>query len=298
MKVFGNVIIQTVFIDMAASAFMTLFQLTEEVNNGIIFLGSGNSWLPLSGQWRCLPVMVFGVVNNVSFWSVPIQAIYRYIIIVRKKQISQWYPLIIFLTVGLFISAVTFPAVLVATVDSPSLEKLQSMGFWKGENTRVLCSLDVVSWPVFVYLTGMLILGNIGITMLLWFNKQLNKTLNCPQMHFSPKTQQAHKEISRMLYIQAVIPSVMNVFLVAIGVSVFFIPEYYGGLMVALLLPYPWIIVINPLVTLCCIKQYRNVFIRIFKWRRITIKIHVSVSRGSKHVTTAMYGDRHVVYSE
>uniref|UniRef100_A0A7E4WCY0 G_PROTEIN_RECEP_F1_2 domain-containing protein n=1 Tax=Panagrellus redivivus TaxID=6233 RepID=A0A7E4WCY0_PANRE len=292
MKPFSNLIIQTIVVDMTASVFMTLFQLVSEVNDGIVFHGSGNPWLPWPGQWRCSPITVFAIVNNVSFWSVPIQAMYRYIVIVRKRQISQWFPLIIFLTVALFISGVTFPAAFLANTSSTSLDRLQLMGFWKGEDTGVLCTLDVLSWPVFTYLLGELILGNIGISSLMWFTKRLNHTLYSDQMHFSSKTKQAHKEISRKLYIQAAIPSVMNVFLVGICVCVFFVPDYYGGLLVALLLPYPWIVVINPIVTLCCIKQYRNVVVGVFKGRGMHTKSNLSHSHPSKAVTTAvMYGN-------
>uniref|UniRef100_A0A7E4VAM6 G_PROTEIN_RECEP_F1_2 domain-containing protein n=1 Tax=Panagrellus redivivus TaxID=6233 RepID=A0A7E4VAM6_PANRE len=131
---------------MVASGVMTLAQLTVEAKDGIVFLGSGNPCFPLQGQWRCSPVMIFGIVNNVGFWSVPIQAMFRYIIIVKKRQISPWFPLIVYATVGLFISSVTFPAAFLATTNSPTLPKLQSMEFWKTEDIHELCTIDIVAF--------------------------------------------------------------------------------------------------------------------------------------------------------
>uniref|UniRef100_A0A7E4V9E0 G_PROTEIN_RECEP_F1_2 domain-containing protein n=1 Tax=Panagrellus redivivus TaxID=6233 RepID=A0A7E4V9E0_PANRE len=280
---------------MVASGVMTLAQLTVEAKDGIVFLGSGNPCFPLQGQWRCSPVMIFGIVNNVGFWSVPIQAMFRYIIIVKKRQISPWFPLIVYATVGLFISSVTFPAAFLATTNSPTLPKLQSMEFWKTEDIHELCTIDILSWPVFTYLAGMVILEGTGIVLLLWFTNRLNKTLYNAQMHFSSKTKQAHKEMTRKLYAQAAIPSVMSVFLVAICACLFFMPNYYGGLFVLLLLPYPWIVVLNPLVTLCCIKQYRSVAIATLQGRCMEIKSNMSINPDSKAITTVMNSRRSVV---
>uniref|UniRef100_A0A7E4VJJ1 Serpentine receptor class gamma n=1 Tax=Panagrellus redivivus TaxID=6233 RepID=A0A7E4VJJ1_PANRE len=124
MKVFANLIIQATIVDMVSSVVMFFMQLIVEAKDGIVFTGSGNPWLPLSGQWRCMPVMIFPVTNNMSFWSVPIQALYRYLVIKTpsitmdsrviaclRRCFRRWYNLSHGIFVGTELSPVTKTAV-------------------------------------------------------------------------------------------------------------------------------------------------------------------------------------------
>uniref|UniRef100_A0A7E4V9B4 G_PROTEIN_RECEP_F1_2 domain-containing protein n=1 Tax=Panagrellus redivivus TaxID=6233 RepID=A0A7E4V9B4_PANRE len=286
MKMFGDLIIQSIIIDIVASVLLTMVQLTVESKDGIVFFGSQNPWLPLPGKWQCSPVSIFAVAFNVSFTSVPLQAMYRYVIIVRKHKVPSWCPLLVYAAVALFIAGTTFSLPFLADTNSHQLQKLQSMEFWRGENTQVLCAVNIFSWPVILYLMGLTTLETSGILALLWFTNRLNATLNNVQMHFSPKTKQVHKEMTRKLYAQAAIPSITIVILVFICAGLFLMPNYYGGLFVLLILPLPWIVVINPLVTFCCIKQYRSVAIAILQGRCAEIKSNMSIS--PQKVTTVM----------
>uniref|UniRef100_A0A7E4ZYT2 G_PROTEIN_RECEP_F1_2 domain-containing protein n=1 Tax=Panagrellus redivivus TaxID=6233 RepID=A0A7E4ZYT2_PANRE len=288
MKLFGNLVIQSIIIDMVSSILMTVVQLTVESKDGVVFHGSGDPWLPLPGQWRCSPVMIFAIANNVGFWSVPIQAMYRYVIIVRKRQISPWFSLIIYTSVLLFISSITFPGAFLSETNSNKLQKLQTMKFWHGEDTNTLCAIDVLTWPDLLYFIGMWLLESSGILSLLWLTNRLNKTLYNSQMHFTAKTKRVHKEVTRKLYAQAAIPTTVIVIFVVIAACMFWMPSYYGGLFVLLLMPLPWIVVVNPLVTLYCIKRYRKAAVAILKGRGFEFKGNMSASPTNKGIAVVM----------
>uniref|UniRef100_A0A7E4VHH6 G_PROTEIN_RECEP_F1_2 domain-containing protein n=1 Tax=Panagrellus redivivus TaxID=6233 RepID=A0A7E4VHH6_PANRE len=285
MKVFNNLIIQTIVVDMLSSLAMTTVQLTVESRSGVIFHGSGNPWLTLSGLWRCSPITIVSIANNVTFWSVPIQAFYRYIVIVRKLKVPPWCPVVVYGTVGLFIAIVTSPAAFMSEIDSPLLSKMQEMGLWRGTDTHALCVIDIVTWPVFVYLFVLMGLQQTAVSILMWCNKQLNKTLDDSSMHFSAKTKEIHKEMTQKLYAQTAVPMGTGMLLVAICVCLFIMPSYSGGIFEALVLPYAFTVVVNPLVTLFCIKQYRNVAILILRGRKSKIEEQISVFPDNSKVT-------------
>uniref|UniRef100_A0A7E4VYZ8 Innexin n=1 Tax=Panagrellus redivivus TaxID=6233 RepID=A0A7E4VYZ8_PANRE len=94
MQKFGAIVTQTIVVDMICSVFTTIGQLRPESHDGILYAGTGNRWLELPGQWRCLVPLYYGGINNVNFWSVPIQAVYR------KKNVPFWYPSAIYSSVG------------------------------------------------------------------------------------------------------------------------------------------------------------------------------------------------------
>uniref|UniRef100_A0A7E4V6V1 Glycosyltransferase family 92 protein n=1 Tax=Panagrellus redivivus TaxID=6233 RepID=A0A7E4V6V1_PANRE len=81
MGEFASVIIQTVIVDMVTSVVVTFSQLRLEAVNGDIFEAPGSS---LNNHVFCLHSMLYGGITNINFWSIPIQAIYRYIVIVNK----------------------------------------------------------------------------------------------------------------------------------------------------------------------------------------------------------------------
>uniref|UniRef100_A0A7E4VH67 G_PROTEIN_RECEP_F1_2 domain-containing protein n=1 Tax=Panagrellus redivivus TaxID=6233 RepID=A0A7E4VH67_PANRE len=294
MKVFANLIIQATVVDLVTSIVIMFMQLTVEAKAGIVFTGSGNPWLPLPGQWRCSPIMIFAVFMNMSFWSIPIQALYRYLVIVRKHKVSLWFPALLYAFVGVFIAAITFPTAFLSETNSPQLQGIRSMKFWRTEDTHALCTISILTWPVLLYLGGMSVLCDVGLFTLFWCNKQLYRTFNNSQMHFSAKTKQMHREMTHKLYAQAAVPMFMAVVFLVACTCLFLTPDYYGGFFVALLLPDHWIVVINPLVTLCCIKQYRSVAKAILQGRISEIKSNMSINRDSKGIAIVMSNNRSI----
>uniref|UniRef100_A0A7E4VGN1 ABC transmembrane type-1 domain-containing protein n=1 Tax=Panagrellus redivivus TaxID=6233 RepID=A0A7E4VGN1_PANRE len=103
-----------------------------------------------------------------------------------------------------------------------------------------------------------------------------------------------HKEMTHKLYAQAAVPMFMAALFGVVCVCLFLLPVYYGGLFVALLLPNPWIVVINPLMTLFCIKQYRDVAKAILQGRIAEIRSNMSINRDSKGIAIVMSNNRSV----
>uniref|UniRef100_A0A7E4VHK7 G_PROTEIN_RECEP_F1_2 domain-containing protein n=1 Tax=Panagrellus redivivus TaxID=6233 RepID=A0A7E4VHK7_PANRE len=151
MQIFGDIIVQTIVVDMVSSFVMTVSQLEIEARNNDLFHGTGNSWLNVSGQMSCIWAVVFAGVTNVNFWSVPIQALYRYILIVRRKRIRFWYAASVYAIVSIMTLFCGLPTLFITTpiYNTPDSQKLQTMAFWQTYDVQKFCIIPAV------YLSGM-----------------------------------------------------------------------------------------------------------------------------------------------
>uniref|UniRef100_A0A7E4VZJ3 G_PROTEIN_RECEP_F1_2 domain-containing protein n=1 Tax=Panagrellus redivivus TaxID=6233 RepID=A0A7E4VZJ3_PANRE len=272
MKVFSSIIFQTILVDIVSSAILTTGQLQMEAAAGYVFMATGNSFINLPGRWRCWHDISYGVTVMVNFWSIPIQAIYRYITVVQKRQVPPYYPAMIYLTVAVYATLfATLYALQMTPIElSQSKEVIQLLPFWATKDVHKFCVIPMISLGVGLYILIFIIGNACGITILLWTTRELNRTLISAKGHLSLKTLQMHREMTKKIFTQTILPCISSVFMGLICAVPFVLDTYYGGFFLSLFALFPWVDVVNPILTLMCIQRYRRVVIAMILRRPIS----------------------------
>uniref|UniRef100_A0A7E4VZB6 G-protein coupled receptors family 1 profile domain-containing protein n=1 Tax=Panagrellus redivivus TaxID=6233 RepID=A0A7E4VZB6_PANRE len=282
MRLFCTILIQTCIIDILNAILTTTMNLQFDVTDGYIFMTTGNDWLNLPQPWQCSYLVLAAVVCNVSFWSLPIQAIYRYLTVVRDVKVKVYFPMLLYLTTFVFAMAagaryyLDFEPIK-GTFMQPLINK---MPFWVNHDTNKFCAAKLLAFgPLFF--CGYLVVSQLfGFVVMVWTTVRFHKTLNSTSNH--AKSLKMHNQITRQLYAQTVFPGLIAVLLFGMFAVAFTTSNYSGGLFMYLVLPYPWVNVINPLLTLFCIHQYRRVVTSMFCRRSIQVSNIASTSSLTK----------------
>uniref|UniRef100_A0A7E4V7V0 Serpentine receptor class gamma n=1 Tax=Panagrellus redivivus TaxID=6233 RepID=A0A7E4V7V0_PANRE len=147
MRLFCTILIQTSAIDLLNAVLTTAMNMHFDVTNGYIFMSTGNDWLNLPQPFQCSYLVFSAVVCNVSFWSLPIQAIYRYLTVVKDVKVKVYFPMLLYLTT--FVVAMAAGAryyldfePIKGTFMKSMIEK---MPFWINRNTNKFCAAKLVS---------------------------------------------------------------------------------------------------------------------------------------------------------
>uniref|UniRef100_A0A7E4VQA6 G_PROTEIN_RECEP_F1_2 domain-containing protein n=1 Tax=Panagrellus redivivus TaxID=6233 RepID=A0A7E4VQA6_PANRE len=201
MRAFANIIIQTVIVDMITSGVVTFSQIRIESANGDIFEAPGSS---LNKYVYCAHSMIFGGITNINFWSIPIQAIYRYIIIVKKKKVTFWYPTMMFAIVTLDSIVCGMPLTISTRFigGTPEEAKVKNLPFWKDRDTSNFCLFVARTWQNLLFMINMVGQQLIAFVVLIWLTSRLNKVIRDSKAHLSERTLAMHSQMTKKLYTQ------------------------------------------------------------------------------------------------
>uniref|UniRef100_A0A7E4VP66 G_PROTEIN_RECEP_F1_2 domain-containing protein n=1 Tax=Panagrellus redivivus TaxID=6233 RepID=A0A7E4VP66_PANRE len=272
MGEFASVIMQTVIVDMITSAVVTFSQLHIEAANGDIFEAPGCS---LNNYVFCMHSMIFGGITNINFWSIPIQAIYRYIVIVKKKQIPFWYATVLYsiITIDSIVCGMPLSLRTRFISGTPEEAKVSSLPFWKERDTSRFCLFVARDWATLLFMINMVGQQLVAFGLLIWLTSKLNQSIRAAKSHLSEKTLSVHAQMTKKLYAQACLPGFISILVTIICGLTFVLPSYNGGFFLILFAPYPWIGVANPLLTILCIQHYRKAVINmIFRGRHGNVR--------------------------
>uniref|UniRef100_A0A7E4WD90 7TM GPCR serpentine receptor class x (Srx) domain-containing protein n=1 Tax=Panagrellus redivivus TaxID=6233 RepID=A0A7E4WD90_PANRE len=239
----------------------------------------------VKNKWS-IPVLTFCVLSQ---FSNPIQGLYRYF---HFRLHITLKPLHIFGIYCACCACVTAVGILHVLSYEPfndvpkAIEIITEMPYWREHSDKL--SGFYVGSLLSVYMIfsviALLILINIGAGCLLFFNHQVNSYLKTLKVHMASKTIQLQKQISRQLMLQFCLPGMIGGIGIVSASCLMFLPEYSGGVVMLMFCPFQWVPVLNPIITIMCIADYRRQLLRLLKGKNTTVGSTIVVPTATGHV--------------
>uniref|UniRef100_A0A7E4VVA5 G_PROTEIN_RECEP_F1_2 domain-containing protein n=1 Tax=Panagrellus redivivus TaxID=6233 RepID=A0A7E4VVA5_PANRE len=264
MRPFAKILLTAVATDILTSIGFTFLQLQMESVHGVVFARGGRFWFGSNMNLKCSGVAFAGVIANLFYWSAPLQSLYRYFVVCRKKVISvyatiaiQCIVVLISGTVGIFYYREYRPL-----SESPEkLQMLMNLTVWSDEPDvkENFCYLNINSFVVGLYCFVIVFQVNFAFVVLTWTSLKVYRFLEASKGIMSQKTRIIHAEFSKKIFYQTILPSVVGILIFIIVGCAYFMEHYPGGLYMFLFFPFPLNSIINPLITIGCVHRYRQI---------------------------------------
>uniref|UniRef100_A0A7E4UT73 G_PROTEIN_RECEP_F1_2 domain-containing protein n=1 Tax=Panagrellus redivivus TaxID=6233 RepID=A0A7E4UT73_PANRE len=197
-------------------------------------------WLNLEGFFQCSYLLISAGICNVSFWSLPIQAIYRYISVARNCNVPSYFPTLLYMAITTLALTTGLPYYLYLTpIKGTFLQTtLDKMPFWANQDTNKFCAIKIMTVGPLLFCSYLATSQTFGFFLMIWSTLKLNKALQNAHVHLSSKTMAVHAQMTKKMLAQATLPGFIAVLLSTIIIVAIFNPVYDGGLYLLLFVPY------------------------------------------------------------
>uniref|UniRef100_A0A7E4VRL4 G-protein coupled receptors family 1 profile domain-containing protein n=1 Tax=Panagrellus redivivus TaxID=6233 RepID=A0A7E4VRL4_PANRE len=172
-----------------------------------------------------------------------------------------------------------------------ALEIITTMAYWQEHRVELstFCAARLLNLYIVFSIIGMLLIINSCGILLMYFNNRVNSYLKNSQVHMISKTIQAQQQISRQLMFQFCLPGIVGTVSIVCATCLILLPEYSGGIVMLLFVPFHWIPVLNPLITILCINDYRRQVFRLWKPATVRSGSTVVVPTATGNVESKVY---------
>uniref|UniRef100_A0AC35GN15 G protein-coupled receptor n=1 Tax=Panagrolaimus sp. PS1159 TaxID=55785 RepID=A0AC35GN15_9BILA len=124
---------------------------------------------------------------------------------------------------------------------------------------------DIRKWYTCIQAIYASFLTNISYIIVSWTSFKVWKHLNVMRSNMSTQTMDIHKQMTKALIMQAVIPFLICLLPIGITIIMVIFRASIDGLGIGISLILSWIPIINSATTIFVVKQYRRIIIGFFK---------------------------------
>uniref|UniRef100_A0A7E5A248 G_PROTEIN_RECEP_F1_2 domain-containing protein n=1 Tax=Panagrellus redivivus TaxID=6233 RepID=A0A7E5A248_PANRE len=233
-----------------------------ESYQNVKFARGGPLWFGPTNPLKCASVAFGGIVATICYWSTPLQSLFRYFLVCRRKVLSIFTTIAIQLFVVSISIAVSIGYFFEYRPINEAPEKLQllkNLSVWQYETgvEENFCFANIKRPNVAIFCVVIVLLINTGFAVLIFTSWRIYAFLRSSETHMSAKTK------------GTLLPAFAAVLIIVIIGLAYFMESYDGGAYVFLFYPYCLNSFINPLITICCVHRYRQTTARILYGKKV-----------------------------
>uniref|UniRef100_A0AC35FZ50 Uncharacterized protein n=1 Tax=Panagrolaimus sp. PS1159 TaxID=55785 RepID=A0AC35FZ50_9BILA len=206
MKSYRHILFQTCMVDLIF-AFISGFTVPQiETTDIRVYFRTSSPWYPQYGLWPCFAMWIYMFALLAILWSMIIQALFRFYIIVKRvtpNGARTWiFQGLIFL-LGMSISSL-YLCIPCQNINLSDNDALKDMELWRDYPELIYSfrSLPIQDFWFIFYVVLMFALTITANAAFFVSNFKVAKTLNSKKIHFSPQTLRIHKQFGRRVILQ------------------------------------------------------------------------------------------------
>ncbi|CAD5218967.1 unnamed protein product [Bursaphelenchus okinawaensis] len=210
LKSYRNLLLLNILTESLFTLFIALSQVTLQFLDGAFIAISNGPFKHLPYEYHCYIVSLYILGIGMSFITLPIDFIYRYLIVCRRTQVKLKY-LIIFTVLAYAWALWDSYWITISFLTTPDVKETygsllsQDMWFEDGKQVTFLAaSFDTLSVKIFV-LSAALIIFIVYLSVFI-IGRHVFKELSSKRHTMSKKTMEMQRGMNRMLIAQAIIP--------------------------------------------------------------------------------------------
>ncbi|KAI6190574.1 hypothetical protein M3Y97_00133300 [Aphelenchoides bicaudatus] len=261
MQKYSLVLIQNCLVDIVFNMLNMIFVPVVEMKDGNLFYMLGGPLEHLEKPYTCLFWMLFLEGLLICIINVPLQFVYRYLMVVKNIQLSVWKYLGLFF-VGFII--VTVHCTLGFFVFYPTDQVIETHKHYLTEDP-----IWMVDTPDFIvgdkhdiisllhFLNCMLII-NTSYAIVFWCSYKIWHALKLFQSNISRKKRDTQNQLTKILFIQAFMPFVILSAPVCVVIVTSIIGKSVPALGISLALTVSWMPIVNAVSAILIVPSYRQ----------------------------------------
>uniref|UniRef100_A0A7E4WA77 G_PROTEIN_RECEP_F1_2 domain-containing protein n=1 Tax=Panagrellus redivivus TaxID=6233 RepID=A0A7E4WA77_PANRE len=274
MKPYAKILLQSVFTDLAMSISVTFLQMEMESYQSTLFGRGSPIWFSSTNPLKCSAIPFGGMLAILCYWSTPLQAVFRYFLVCRRKVL----PIYVTIAMQSLVISIGFAACFALYLtfepinEAPEkLRLLKSLPVWKYELgvEENFCYANIQGPILAIACIVTVVLINFGFFVLLLTSWRIYVFLKASEAHMSAKTKELHVAFNKKILYQTLLPAFAAVLIIVIIGLAYFTKSFHSGIFIYLCVPYYMISFINPLITICCVRGYRITTTSILYRRKI-----------------------------
>uniref|UniRef100_A0A914YQM7 G protein-coupled receptor n=2 Tax=Panagrolaimus superbus TaxID=310955 RepID=A0A914YQM7_9BILA len=262
LKVYSRILIQSCLVDITFAVITLITNSQIDFNGGIILMTMTGPFRhqPNPITFHMINIYIVGLFSCVMF--LPIPFIFRYFAVCKSRVLTAFeYAFLILLC---FTISILYTCLHAWTFwprgDLTKYSYIIDHPFWKDEDGTLpnFVAADFKDGRLFILVSCTMILGTISYLLIIAFNVLIYRKLTSLKSTMSAKTCEVHRQLSKVLKYQAMVPF----FICVMPLSLVFLLSAIGtktdgkGVILTMLVSY--LPVMNSLSTILFVRQYRR----------------------------------------
>ncbi|KAE9554282.1 hypothetical protein FO519_002516 [Halicephalobus sp. NKZ332] len=261
LRDYRPILLQNCLIDIFFNIINTMTKTQVDQKNGNFYMYMIGPLENITAPYNNLLICLWVFSLFYCLTGVPVQFVYRYILIVRASKVTfvHYFSLLISALLAALIYALW--TVYTFLHNEPRWKKASVLlqedpNYSEGLPNFVVASID--EWPLRILFIYAYFLVCVVYIITIFSSTKVWRHLKSMENQMTVQVQDAHRQITVTLFFQAIIPCVVSLIPIITAVTMAFIHGNVPGLGLILALLYTAIPIVNPLLTLIVVRNYRR----------------------------------------